>query len=98
MSPDRYADDEIRLADCRRRIVRHVQCRSCGYEPPRHAVPSCCPKCKGGCWESFVQMGKLRPTQVDGEASQACDGVVAPVAIRSETPVAAPAPLAAHVE
>jgi hypothetical protein len=57
---DRFSNEAARIGDFRRRIVRHVQCRSCGFEPPA-ARPAACPKCGGGCWESYVQVGKLRP-------------------------------------
>lgn len=60
MPTTRSLNDPARIADCRRLIVRHVQCRSCGYEPAG-AVPASCPKCRGGCWEKFVQLGKLGP-------------------------------------
>lgn len=65
---DRFSNEAARIGDFRRRIVRHVQCRSCGFEPSREtARPAACPKCGGGCWESYVQMGKLRPaTSHDG--------------------------------
>ena len=72
MDSDRFSNEEARIGDFRRRIVRHVQCRSCGYEPPAGAGrPACCPKCKGGCWETFVQVGKLRPTNAPKAASPA---------------------------
>ena len=71
---DRFSNEAARIGDFRRRIVRHVQCRSCGYEPPAGSgKPACCPKCKGGCWESYVQVGKLRPAQ----ATQAAETSVA---------------------
>ena len=55
-------NDPALIADCRRVIVRHVQCRACGYEPAAaEPTPPRCPKCRGGCWERFVQLGKLRP-------------------------------------
>ena len=64
MESDRFSHEAARIGDFRRKIVRHVQCRSCGYEPPREAArPACCPKCKGGSWETYVQVGKLRPAQ-----------------------------------
>ena len=60
MDSDRFSRETARVGEFRRRIVRHVQCRSCGYEPPRDARPPYCPKCGGGCFEQFVQVGKLR--------------------------------------
>lgn len=60
---EQYTEDVARIADCHRRVIRHVQCHSCGYEPPFDARPACCPKCGGGCWETFAQVGKLRPIQ-----------------------------------
>ena len=60
----RSLNDPVRIADCRRQIVRHIQCRSCGYEPSGGPAPAYCPKCRGGCWERFVQIGKLRSGQV----------------------------------
>ena len=59
----RSLNDPVRIADCRRQIVRHIQCRSCGYEPSAGPAPLYCPKCRGGCWERFVQIGKLRAGQ-----------------------------------
>ena len=57
----KFAYETDRLGEFRRRIVRHVQCRSCGYEPRQSPAPVHCPKCGGGCWEKFAQVGKLRP-------------------------------------
>ncbi|HZL37535.1 MAG TPA: hypothetical protein VFC78_19610 [Tepidisphaeraceae bacterium] len=49
-----------------RRLIRHVQCPACGYEPPKHReIPIYCPKCHGGCWEHFVWKGRLRVTLDD---------------------------------
>lgn len=84
MPSTRSLKDPESLADCRRLVVRHVQCRSCGYEPPAEDLPdgrppTYCPKCHGGCWERFVFLGKLRPvtpaSQVEAPAQ-----VAAPVA------------------
>ena len=66
MPTPRSLRDPESLADCRRLVVRHVQCHSCGYEPPADEIPAgrpptYCPKCHGGCWERFVHLGKLRP-------------------------------------
>ena len=61
MDSERFSYETARVGEFRRRMVRHVQCRSCGYEPPRSLGHARCPKCGGGCWERFVQMGKLRP-------------------------------------
>jgi hypothetical protein len=61
MESDRFSSEAARIGEFRRRNVRHVQCRACGYEPPREGTPARCPKCKGGCWETFVRVGKLRP-------------------------------------
>jgi hypothetical protein len=63
MSSVRSLNDPVLIADCRRQIVRHIQCRSCGYEPSGNHAPAYCPKCRGGCWERFVQIGKLRAEQ-----------------------------------
>ena len=60
-STSKFAYETARLGEFRRRIVRHVQCRSCGYEPRQGLAPAHCPKCGGGCWEKFAQIGKLRP-------------------------------------
>lgn len=68
MSSQRSASDAERIEECRRRAVRHVQCRYCGFEPPVGPRPVCCPKCHGGCWETFVQVGKLRPAEEEVEA------------------------------
>ena len=73
MSSTRSMYDPVRLADCRRQIVKHVQCRSCGYEPPVDTTLSCCPKCRGGCWETFMQVGKLRPATVSSAAPSTID-------------------------
>ena len=70
MSSHRTATDAERIEECRRRAVRHVQCRYCGYEPPTGPRPECCPKCHGGCWETFVQVGKLRPAEADEMPSE----------------------------
>ena len=61
MESDRFSHETARVGEFRRRMVRHVLCHSCGYEPPRGLARDRCPKCGGGCWERFVQMGKLRP-------------------------------------
>lgn len=61
MQTDRFAKESARMGEFRRRIVRQVQCHSCGFEPVRESPPAYCPKCGGGCWESFVRLGKLRP-------------------------------------
>jgi hypothetical protein len=61
MESDRFSNEAARIGEFRRRNVRHVQCRACGYEPPKEATPPRCPKCRGGCWETFVRVGKLRP-------------------------------------
>ena len=84
MPATRSLTDPVHVAECRRPIVRHVQCRSCGYEPDGGPKPACCPKCRGGCWETFVQVGKLRPAQA------AADDVLASrvaLSAREETPV-----------
>jgi hypothetical protein len=60
MDRDRFSHETARVGEFRRRMVRHVLCHSCGYEPPRGLGHTRCPKCGGGCWERFVQMGKLR--------------------------------------
>ena len=70
MSFHSAASDAERIEECRRRAVRHVQCRYCGYEPPTEQRPSCCPKCHGGCWETFVQVDKLRPAEGEDAAPQ----------------------------
>jgi hypothetical protein len=74
MSIHRTETDAERIEECRRRAVRNVQCRYCGYEPAG-PHPACCPKCHGGCWESFVQVGKLRPAEGD-EAHPAPEGPI----------------------
>jgi predicted Zn-ribbon and HTH transcriptional regulator len=61
MESDRFSNESARIGEFRRRIARHVQCRSCGFEPPKEGTPPSCPKCKGSCWETFVRVGKLRP-------------------------------------
>jgi hypothetical protein len=61
MESDRFSHESVRLGEFRRRVVRHLLCHACGYEPPRGTARSRCPKCGGGCWERFVHMGKLRP-------------------------------------
>ena len=61
MDSDRFSYETARVGEFRRRMVRHVQCHSCGYEPTAGHSHTRCPKCGGGCWERFVQMGKLRP-------------------------------------
>ena len=74
MDSDRFSHEAARIGDFRRKIVRHVQCRSCGYEPPREAArPACCPKCKGGSWETFVRVGKLRPANGRAATSDAAE-------------------------
>ena len=65
MSSTRSLNDAARVDACRRRIVRHVLCHYCGYEPPAGPPPQACPKCRGGCWETFARLGKLRPTDAD---------------------------------
>jgi hypothetical protein len=71
MSSHRIATDAERIEECRRRAVRHIQCRYCGYEPPVGPRPECCPKCHGGCWETFVQAGKLRPAEDEAQVPPA---------------------------
>jgi hypothetical protein len=73
MPSTRSLHDPVRVAECRRPIVMHVQCRSCGYEPESGHRPPYCPKCKGGCWETFVQVGKLRPAQTTGSSEAESD-------------------------
>ena len=70
MESQQGLDQEARVGEFRRRMVRHVQCRSCGYEPPRGMARPRCPKCGGGCWEKFVQVGKLRPDPPAVRAAQ----------------------------
>ena len=70
MDSDRFSNEAARIGEFRRRNVRHVQCRSCGFEPSKEATPVRCPKCGGGCWETFVRVGKLRPA---GQARVAKD-------------------------
>ena len=77
MSSSQLLIDLARVSECRRLTVRHVQCRSCGYEPPEAGKPRCCPKCYGGSWETFVQGGKLRPAPVTPE-TDADSGVFTP--------------------
>ena len=60
MDSNRFSQETARVGEFRRRMVRHEQCRSCGYEPPTGQNRDRCPKCGGGCWERFVQVGKLR--------------------------------------
>ena len=83
MPSTRSLNDPVHVAQCRRPIVRHVQCRSCGYEPDRGPAPACCPKCRGGCWETFVQAGKLRPAHA--ASADAFDGLTADDAPRDAT-------------
>src|SRR3954464_9126218 len=61
MESDRFSNEAARIGEFRRRNVRHVQCRSCGFEPSKEGTPASCPKCGSGCWETFVRVGKLRP-------------------------------------
>jgi hypothetical protein len=73
MSSTRSLNDAARVDACRRRVVRHVLCPYCGYEPPAGPPPQSCPKCRGGCWETFARLGKLRPTDVDIDAELDAD-------------------------
>ena len=59
MRSDHSLSEALRVGEFRRRTARHVQCRSCGFDAPAQPAPRQCPKCGGGCWESFVRVGKL---------------------------------------
>ena len=39
----------------------HLQCRSCGFEPPDGAVtpPRVCPKCHAAAWERYARPGSI---------------------------------------
>jgi hypothetical protein len=61
MDSNHFSRESARVGEFHRRIVRHLLCHACGYEPPRGHSPDRCPKCGCGCFEKFVQVGKLRP-------------------------------------
>ena len=61
MDSDRFGAETARVGEFHRRMVKHLLCHACGYEPPRGQSPRRCPKCGCGCFERFVQVGKLRP-------------------------------------
>lgn len=39
----------------------HLECHSCGFEPPDAALapPPVCPKCHGGAWERYARPGSI---------------------------------------
>lgn len=66
MHAAQVAREEDPTAAFARPVVVHVQCPSCGYEPPtRRPLPVACPKCHGGCWEHFTWRGRLRVWETD---------------------------------
>ena len=86
MESDRFSNEAARIGEFRRRNVRHVQCRACGYEPPKEGTPPRCPKCKGGCWETFVRVGKLRPAGAGRMTPPAVTADSAPTATAPSQP------------